>query len=53
MMANDYTPYRARHGDAIELKTPARFGRETRLIEMPISYTLDDFPLFEYLRMPN
>jgi peptidoglycan/xylan/chitin deacetylase (PgdA/CDA1 family) len=49
MMANDYTPYRARHGDVILPDQPAQFGETTRLIEIPVSWTLDDFPHFEYL----
>lgn len=53
LMGDDYTPYHARQGDHIELQKPAQFGAETRLVEMPISWTLDDFPHFEYLRMPN
>ena len=28
-------------------------GRETQLVEMPISWSLDDFPHFEYMRLPN
>ena len=51
MMADDYTPYRVRHGDVIELEKPMLFGAPTRLIEMPISWSLDDFPHFEFLRM--
>ena len=53
MMGDDYTPYRVRQGDVIELEKPAVFGKKTRLIEMPISWTLDDFPHFEYIRTPN
>ena len=49
MMANDYTPYRARRGDVITPDQPAQFGETTRLIELPVSWTLDDFPHFEYL----
>jgi peptidoglycan-N-acetylglucosamine deacetylase len=51
MMGDDYTPYRVRQGDVIELQKPAVFGRTTRLIEMPISWSLDDYPHFEYVRM--
>ena len=51
MMADDYTPYRVRQGDVIELEKPMLFGAPTRLIEMPISWSLDDFPHFEFLRM--
>jgi peptidoglycan/xylan/chitin deacetylase (PgdA/CDA1 family) len=50
MMANDHMPYRVRLGDVIELEKPFVFGKETRLIEMPVSWTLDDYPHFEFLR---
>lgn len=50
MMGDDYTPYRVRQGDIIELEKPAVFGKPTRLIEMPISWTLDDYPHFEFIR---
>ena len=53
MMANDYTPYRARRGDVIEMEKPAAFGAPTRLIEMPVSWSLDDYPHFEFVRTPN
>lgn len=50
MMGDDYTPYRVRQGDVIELEAPAVLGRPTRLIEMPISWSLDDYPHFEFVR---
>jgi len=50
MMGNDHTPYRVRLGDRIELQKPAVFGKESRLIEMPISWSLDDYPHFEFVR---
>jgi peptidoglycan-N-acetylglucosamine deacetylase len=53
MMGDDYMPYAVRKGDRIELEQPAVFGEETRLIEMPISWTLDDYPHFEFLRTPT
>lgn len=53
MMGDDYTPYRVRNGDIIELEKPAVFGPETPLIEMPVSWTLDDYPHFEFIRTPN
>jgi hypothetical protein len=49
-MAADYWPYRARRGDHVALGEPFRFGEETGLIEMPISWSLDDHPHFEYMR---
>ncbi len=53
MMADDYTPYRVRKGDTVTLEQPAIFGEETPLIEMPVSWTLDDYPHFEFLRTPT
>ena len=53
MMGDDYTPYRVRQGDVITLEKPAVFGKETKLLEMPISWTLDDYPHFEFLRTPT
>jgi peptidoglycan-N-acetylglucosamine deacetylase len=50
MMASDHMPYRVRQGDVIELEKPAVFGKTTRLIEMPVSWTLDDYPHFEFVR---
>jgi peptidoglycan/xylan/chitin deacetylase (PgdA/CDA1 family) len=50
LMGADYWPYRARRGDRAELGKPFRFGEETALIEMPISWTLDDHPHFEFMR---
>lgn len=53
MMGHDWMPYRVRQGDLIELHAPVRFGPATRLIEMPISWSTDDFPHFEFLRHGN
>jgi peptidoglycan/xylan/chitin deacetylase (PgdA/CDA1 family) len=50
MMADDYTPYYARQGDAIELQPPARFGEESALVEVPIHWSTDDSPHFEFVR---
>jgi peptidoglycan-N-acetylglucosamine deacetylase len=53
LMGADYWPYRARRGDQAELGKPFRFGEETTLIEMPISWSLDDYPHFEFVRTPT
>ena len=53
LMGADYLPYRARRGDACALGEPFRNGAETPLIEMPISWSLDDHPHFEYIRTPT
>jgi peptidoglycan/xylan/chitin deacetylase (PgdA/CDA1 family) len=50
LMGADYWPYRARRGDKVELGKPFGFGEETSLIEMPISWSLDDYPHFEFVR---
>jgi peptidoglycan/xylan/chitin deacetylase (PgdA/CDA1 family) len=53
LMGADYWPYRARRGDRAELGKPFRYGEETALIEMPISWSLDDYPHFEFVRTPT
>jgi len=50
LMGGDYSPYRVRLGDEAVLGQPYRFGVETELIEMPISWSLDDYPHFEFVR---
>ncbi len=47
LMGHDHEPYRARSGDVIKEDAPPVFGPETSLVEMPISWTLDDYPHFE------
>lgn len=53
MMGDDYTPYYARQGDMIHLDQPCAWGPTTSLLELPISWTLDDYPHFEFLRTPS
>ncbi len=50
MMGHDYLPYRARVGDRVHADEAMAFGQETALVEMPISWSLDDHPHFEYMR---
>ncbi len=50
MMGNDHMPYFARQGDQPTVDRPFVFGAETRLVELPISWTLDDYPHFEFVR---
>ena len=51
MMADDFTPYRARQGDRVddELFVP---GHPTALIEMPVAWELDDYPYFTFTNRP-
>ncbi len=50
MMGHDYLPYHVRQGDHLPLEAPAVFGTPTRLVEMPVSWSLDDYPHFEFVR---
>ena len=50
LMGADYAPYRARRGDFAKVGEPFHFGEQTALIEMPISWSLDDYPHFEFVR---
>jgi peptidoglycan/xylan/chitin deacetylase (PgdA/CDA1 family) len=47
LMADDYRPYRIRVGDRHSVTDGSRFGREGTLVEVPISWALDDWPHFE------
>jgi peptidoglycan/xylan/chitin deacetylase (PgdA/CDA1 family) len=53
LMGHDYLPYQARYGDVAELEAPLRFGPDTALVEMPISWSLDDYPAFEFSSSRN
>jgi peptidoglycan/xylan/chitin deacetylase (PgdA/CDA1 family) len=53
LMGADYWPYRARRNDVAELGKPFVRGQETTLVELPISWSLDDFPHFEFVRTPT
>jgi peptidoglycan/xylan/chitin deacetylase (PgdA/CDA1 family) len=47
LMADDYRLYRVRLGDRHSVTEGSRFGRESGLVEVPISWALDDWPHFE------
>jgi peptidoglycan/xylan/chitin deacetylase (PgdA/CDA1 family) len=47
LMADDYRPYRVRHGDRHSIAGPTVFGSDGSLIEVPIYWALDDWPYFE------
>lgn len=50
LMGHDYLPYSARTGDRWPDNAAYQFGSATELLEVPVSWTLDDYPAFEYLR---
>jgi peptidoglycan/xylan/chitin deacetylase (PgdA/CDA1 family) len=47
LMADDYRLYRVRQGDRHSVAEGTRFGREGALVEVPVSWALDDWPHFE------
>jgi peptidoglycan-N-acetylglucosamine deacetylase len=50
LMGRDFEPYWCRRGDVIDLDGPYQFGEAVDLVELPVSWVLDDFPHFEYYR---
>jgi len=50
LMAHDFRPYWCRVGDVPETDGPYIFGKPVDLVEMPVSWVLDDFPHFEFVR---
>ncbi|MFA5868769.1 MAG: polysaccharide deacetylase [Candidatus Bathyarchaeia archaeon] len=51
-MGDDFNPYRCRIGDHGSPSEPWVFGKESNIIELPISWVMDDYPHFEYRRAP-
>ena len=47
LMADDYRLHRVRVGDRHSVADGSRFGREGALVEVPVSWALDDWPHFE------
>jgi peptidoglycan-N-acetylglucosamine deacetylase len=48
LMADDFRLYWCRDGDVAHKDRAFEFGPEVDLVEMPVSWLLDDHPLFEY-----
>jgi hypothetical protein len=48
-MGDDYSPYRVRVGDDFPQDQRPVWGRETELIELPWSWTNDDYPYLEFV----
>jgi peptidoglycan/xylan/chitin deacetylase (PgdA/CDA1 family) len=49
LMGDDHTPYRCRTGDRLGPDV-MEWGQESDLVELPVSWSLDDFPHLEFLR---
>ncbi|MFJ4773761.1 polysaccharide deacetylase [Streptomyces uncialis] len=52
MMGHDFELYHCRTGDIIHRDRAVEFGRELDLVEVPVSWTLDDFPFMEFALAP-
>jgi peptidoglycan/xylan/chitin deacetylase (PgdA/CDA1 family) len=51
LMGKDFEPHWCRVGDVIQNDGPYLFGKPVDLVEMPVSWILDDWPHFEYLSL--
>ncbi|HEX4305878.1 MAG TPA: polysaccharide deacetylase [Solirubrobacterales bacterium] len=49
LMATDFTFFWPRSGDEAPVDGPYVFGDEVPIVEAPVSWSLDDFPHFEYV----
>ena len=47
LMGDDFEPYYMRSGDRAPDDAAYVFGRHVNVVELPVSWTLDDFPYFE------
>lgn len=50
LMGQDYQPYFARTGDMCPSDAPFEFGGVSSVLELPVSWTLDDYPYLEFVR---
>jgi peptidoglycan/xylan/chitin deacetylase (PgdA/CDA1 family) len=53
MMGSDFELYRCRVGDVFHTDRAPDWGQEVELVEVPISWTLDDFPFIELVVTPR
>lgn len=49
LMGHDFRPYPLRAGDELPADGPMRFGAPTGIVELPWSWTLDDYPYLEFV----
>lgn len=52
-MGNDFYPYYLRKGDEWSSAEPYTFGEPCELVEVPVTWGLDDFPASEYIPGQN
>ncbi|WP_116134192.1 polysaccharide deacetylase [Tropicimonas sp. IMCC34043] len=53
MMGNDFQPYWCRVGDKWSASGKWEFGKPVEMVEIPVAWHLDDFPMFEYVPGSN
>ncbi|QRM57678.1 polysaccharide deacetylase [Sinorhizobium sp. BG8] len=53
LMGSEYSPYWCRIGDEWSPTEPWKWGKPVDLVELPVSWMLDDFLYFEYVPLPN
>lgn len=53
LMGNEYDAYWCRVGDEWSKTDPWKFGKPVDLVELPVSWMLDDFPHFEVILGSN
>ena len=53
LAADDYHPYFARTGDVLHRDRAYAFGRPSEIVEIPVSWSWDDFPQFEFVSSPH
>ena len=52
-MGDDFNVYKCRIGDHGSPDEPWIFGAESKILELPISWVMDDWPHFEFQRTPS
>jgi len=52
-MGHDFYPYYLRKGDKWSLDSAYKFGETTGLVELPVTWSLDDFPVSEFVMGVN
>lgn len=50
LMSTDYSPYFCRRGTGVASNGSFLPGEQVNLVELPVSWSLDDYPHFEYAR---
>ncbi len=53
LAADDYHLYFARRGDSVQPDGSLRFGPPSSVVEVPVSWSWDDFPQFEFVSHPG